>query len=85
MQKNNSPTYPQSLDASLRDLLAIVDVHAAKIIASHQMIKTSVGDRRTIVQLEHLQMLGGSVAGANVFDAIVGDLLTMRKSLLVER
>lgn len=52
--------YPESLDSSPRDLLAVIEFYPLEAVTALQVFQGRVRDERAVVQLNHLQLVMGT-------------------------
>lgn len=73
--------YPQSLDPSSGNLLAVIEFYPLEAMTALQVLQGCVCDQWAVVQLDHLQLVMGAGSVPQVTDPVICDQLTVRQTL----
>lgn len=80
-----SHLYPESLDPSPCDLLAVIEFYPFKAVTALQVLQGRICDEGAVVQFNHLQLVVGAGPVPQVTNPIVCDQLTVRQTLQPNR
>lgn len=77
--------YPESLDPSPCDLLAVIEFYPLEAVTTLQVLQGSICDQWAVVQFNHFQLVMGAGPIPQVTNSIVCDQLTVRQTLQPNR